>query len=163
MLNLNWSALASRLALCAGFLLLLVTPSVAQTESARLTGVVTDPGGAALPGATLTITDLETNRVLNITADEDGEYSVTSLTPGRYRIEVTQQGFKKTQQDVTLEIAQVAAINFALEPGGVTEVVVVEAGAPLVETASSAIGEVVTGRQIVELPLNGRNVLELAR
>ncbi|HYP52845.1 MAG TPA: TonB-dependent receptor, partial [Pyrinomonadaceae bacterium] len=163
MLNRNRRAHVGRLALCAGLLLLLVSPVLAQTEAARVTGIVTDQGGAALPGATLTVTDLETNRVLNVNADEDGEYSIPSLTPGRYRIEVTQQGFKKTQQDVTLEIAQVAAINFQLEPGGVSEVVVVEGGAPLVEAASSAIGEAITGRQIVELPLNGRNVLELAR
>ncbi|HEV2764799.1 MAG TPA: TonB-dependent receptor, partial [Pyrinomonadaceae bacterium] len=157
------SVRVSRLALCAGLLLLLASPILAQTETARLTGVVTDQGGAALPGATIKVTDLETSRVLDTTADEDGQYGFPSLPPGRYRVEVTQANFKTTQQEVTLEVQQVASLNFALEPGGVSEVVVVEAGAPLVEAASSAIGEAITGRQIVELPLNGRNVLELAR
>jgi hypothetical protein len=144
-------------------LLLLVAPALAQTESARLLGAVTDQSGAALPGATLTITDISTERAVTATADEDGAYSVAGLAPGRYRIEVTQGGFKTTRQEVTLEVQQVATVNFSLEAGGVSEVVTVTGDAPLVESSTSAIGEAITGRQIVELPLNGRNVLELAR
>ena len=159
----TFKLLGSRLALCAAFLLLLVSPIFAQTESARLQGTVTDQSGAALPGATVTVTDIATNRVVTTQANESGEYSVPSLSPGRYRIEVTQANFKTTRQEVTLEIQQAAVINFQLEAGGVSEVVEVTSEAPLVEAASSAVGEVVQGRQIVELPLNGRNVLELAR
>jgi outer membrane receptor protein involved in Fe transport len=155
--------LARRFALCVSFLLLLVAPAFAQTESARIVGNVTDQSGAALPGATVTVTDLGTERAVTANAGDDGAYSVTNLAPGRYRIEVTQSGFKTTRQEVTLEVQQVATLDFALETGGVSEVIEVTADAPLVEAATSAIGESITGRQIVELPLNGRNVLELAR
>ncbi|HWS53579.1 MAG TPA: carboxypeptidase regulatory-like domain-containing protein [Pyrinomonadaceae bacterium] len=159
----KWRVQVSRLALCAGFLLLLATPGLAQTESARILGTVTDASGAALPGATVTVTEIGTERAVTANADDDGAYSVTNLAPGRYRIEVTQGGFKMTRQEVTLEVQQVANLDFALEPGGVSEVIEVTADAPLVESSTSAIGEAITGRQIVELPLNGRNVLELAR
>ena len=153
----------SRLVFCVGFSLLLVSPVVAQTESARLVGNVTDQSGAALPGARLTVTDVSTNRAVTATADDGGAFSVSGLAPGRYRIEVGQGGFKTTRQDVTLEVQQVATVNFSLEPGDVSEIVSVSGDALLVDSSSSAIGEAITGRQIVELPLNGRNVLELAR
>ncbi|MDQ3805185.1 MAG: TonB-dependent receptor [Acidobacteriota bacterium] len=159
----KWRVQVSRFALCAGLLLLLASPGFAQTESARIIGNVTDASGAALPGATVTVTEIGTERAVTANAGDDGAYSVAGLSPGRYRIEVTQAGFKTTRQEVTLEIQQVASLNFALEAGGVSEVIEVTADAPLVEASTSAIGEVIQGRQIVELPLNGRNVLELAR
>ena len=131
----------SRFAVGVGFLLLLVAPAFAQTESARIVGNVTDAGGAALPGATITVTDLGTSRAVTVNADEDGAYSVTNLAPGRYRLEITQSGFKTTRQEVTLEVQQVATLDFALETGGVSEVIEVTADAPLVESSTSAIGE----------------------
>lgn len=143
--------------------LLFVSPVMAQTESARLVGNVSDQSGAAVPGATLTVTDVSTNRAVTATADDDGAFSVAGLAPGRYSIQVTQSGFKTTRQDVTLEVQQVATVNFALEPGEVSEIVSVSGDALLVDSSTSALGEAITGRQIVELPLNGRNVLELAR
>ncbi len=153
----------SRFAPSVAIILMLVAPAWAQTESARIQGTVTDASGAALPGATITVTDIATNRVVTAQADEDGEYAVASLPPSAYRIEVTQPNFKTTRQEVRLEVQQAAVLNFTLEPGGVSEVIEVTAGAPLIDAAGSAIGEVISGRQIVELPLNGRNVLELAR
>ncbi len=141
----------------------LVSPMFAQTESARIQGTVTDQSGAVLAGANVTITELATNRALNVQTNEEGSYSALSLSPGRYRIEITQPNFKTSQQEFTLEVQQVAVLNFNLEAGGVTEVVTVTNDAPLVESATSAIGEVIQGKEAVELPLNGRNVLELAR
>lgn len=82
--------------------------------------------------------------------------------PGRYRVEITQANFKTSRQEITLEVSQVAVLNFNLEPGGVTEVVTVTSDAPLVDSATSSVGEVIQGIEAVELPLNGRNVLELA-
>ena len=144
-------------------ILCLTTIITAQTESARITGTVTDPTGAAITGATVTITDLGTNRTLTAQTNDEGNYSVLSLQPGRYQITVTQSNFKTTKQEVTLEVAQNATLNFALEAGAVSETVTITDDTPLVESSSSAIGEVIQGRQAVELPLNGRNVLELAR
>jgi hypothetical protein len=152
-----------RFAAAAALLLTLAPALRAQTDLARIQGTVKDSAGAALPGATVTITNVATNRQVTSTADEDGEYAVQSLQPGDYRIDVTQPNFKTTRQDVKLEVAQAATLDFVLEAGGVTEIVEVSAGTSLIEASSSAIGETITGRQIVELPLNGRNVLELAR
>ncbi len=134
-----------------------------QTETGRIQGTVTDNLGAALPGATVTISDIASSRVITAQTNNQGEYSVLSLSPGRYRIEVGQENFKTSRQEITLQVQQVAVLSFALEPGGISEIVEVTDDAPLVESATSAIGEVIQGREAVELPLNGRNVLELAR
>ena len=134
----------------------------AQTESARIQGTVTDAAGAVVAGATIKATGVTGREVTSVTNDE-GSYSILGLQPGVYQLEVTQANFKTVKQEITLEVAQTAGIDFALEAGAVTETVTVTSDIPLVESASSAIGETIQGRQIVELPLNGRNVLELAR
>jgi hypothetical protein len=163
MINLGkWSAPARLLTLCAALLVALASSTFAQTDAARLVGNVTDPTGAALPGATLMVIDLSTNRTVTTKSDESGAYSVPALPPGKYRIEVTQTGFKTIRQEVTLQVQQAATIDFSLEPGGASEVIDVTAGAPLVDASTSSIGEVIGERQVIELPLNGRNVLELA-
>jgi hypothetical protein len=135
----------------------------AQTESARIQGTVTDTSGAAIAGATVTVRDLGTSREVTAQTNDEGNYSILALQPGRYQITITQSNFKTTKQEVTLEVAQSATLSFLLEPGAVTETVTITNDTPLVESTSSSIGEVIQGRQIVELPLNGRNVLELAR
>jgi hypothetical protein len=147
----------------AVFVLCLVFSAAAQTETARIQGTVTDQTGAAVPNVTVTITALGTNREVTAQTNDEGVYSVLSLQPGKYQISVAQTNFKTTKQEVTLEVAQNATLDFALEPGAVTETVTVTSDVPLVETSSSALGSVVSGETIVELPLNGRNVLELAR
>jgi roadblock/LC7 domain-containing protein len=144
-------------------ILCLTTFISAQTESGRVQGTVTDTSGAAIAGATVTVTDLGTGRVVTAQTSEEGAYSILSLQPGRYQIAVTQTNFKTTKQEVTVEVAQNATLNFSLEPGAVTETVTISTDVPQVETSTSAIGEVIQGREAVELPLNGRNVLELAR
>ncbi len=142
----------------------LVFPIIAQTESARIQGTVIDQSGSAVPGAAVTITELATNRVVKVQTNEEGFFTASSLSPGRYSIEITQANFKTVRQEITLEVQQVADLPpFSLEAGGVSEVVTINTDAPLVETATSSIGEVIQGREAVELPLNGRNVLELAR
>ncbi|HKS28210.1 MAG TPA: TonB-dependent receptor [Pyrinomonadaceae bacterium] len=160
--NNRYRAFAQSFIFSITLLLLIASSASAQTETARLQGTVTDPQGAAVAGATVTVTDLTTNRVVTVQADEDGAYTVPALPPSRYRIEVGGANFKTTRQEVTLEVQQVAVIDFKLEIGAVSEVVQVTDEAPLVDAATSAIGEVIQGRQIVELPLNGRNLLELA-
>lgn len=135
----------------------------AQTESARIQGTVTDATGAVVAGATIKVVSSSTAREVTAVSSADGTYSILSLQPGRYQIEVTQSSFKTTKQEVTLEVAQTADLNFSLEPGAVSETVTVTFDVPQVESSTSAIGEVIQGREAVELPLNGRNVLELAR
>ncbi len=149
--------------LAAMVLVSLATGISAQTESARIQGTVTDSAGAVVAGATIKVRSTGTGRELTATTGGDGNYSFLSLMPGRYEIEVGQANFKTTKQEIVLEVAQSATLNFALEAGAVTETVVITSDTQLVDNATSAIGEVIQGRQAVALPLNGRNVLELAR
>ena len=142
---------------------LLVGAAAGQTETARIAGTVTDQSGAVVAGATVTITSLATNRDVAAQTSEDGTFSALTLQPGRYAVSVAQSNFKTTRQEITLEVAQQATLNFTLEAGAVSETVTVTSDIPLVETTSSAIGNVVAARETVDLPLNGRNVLELAR
>ena len=137
--------------------------AMAQTETARLQGTVTDSAGAAVAGATVKVSDLGTNRTVESTTNENGEFSFLALQPGRYQIQISNANFKTTQQEITLEVAQVTNLPVTLEAGAVSETVTVTSDAPLVESSTSAIGATISGRQAVELPLNGRNVLELAR
>ena len=134
-----------------------------QTSSGRIQGTVTDQAGGIIAGASVKITHVDTNREVSVQTNDEGNYVALSLTPGRYSIEVTQNNFKTSKQEITLQIQQIAVLNFSLEAGGISEVVNVDAEAPLVDSATSTVGQVVTGRRITELPLNGRNVLELAR
>lgn len=142
---------------------LFVGAAFAQTETGRVAGTVTDQSGAVVAGATVTITSLANNREVAAQTNEDGIFTVLSLQPGRYAVSVAQSNFKTTRQEITLEVAQAATLNFTLEAGAVSETVTITSDIPLVETTSSAIGNVVATRETVELPLNGRNVLELAR
>jgi hypothetical protein len=146
------------------FLLMLTTSlvSFAQVDTARLQGTVTDPQGAAAVGATVLITSVETGRANSTTTNDLGFYSASALPPGRYRLEITQPGFKKISRELELQIAQVGVADFRLDVGDVTQTVTVEAGSPVINPADSTIGDVVESRQITELPLNGRNFTELA-
>jgi hypothetical protein len=136
--------------------------SFAQVDTARLQGTVTDPQGAAAVGATVAITSVETGRASSTITNDLGFYSASALPPGRYLIEVTQQGFKKISRELDLQIGQVGVADFRLDVGDVTQTVTVEAGSPVINPADSTIGDVVESRQITELPLNGRNFTQLA-
>ncbi len=137
-------------------------PARAQSE-ARLQGIVTDASGAIVEGATVKVTQMDTNRSLTTTtATGRGAWSFPTLPPGEYQIEVTKTGFKAVKQPVTLQVAQVANVNFRMEPGTVTEEVVVTSEAALLDAATSDIGLTVQTKQIEDLPLNGRNFTQLA-
>lgn len=153
---------AARMCMALLALLFCVVPVLAQSDSARLTGTVTDPSGAAVSGATITVTSLETGRVVTAQSEENGGYTVSALLRGQYRVEVKRDGFKAVKQDITLEIQQVATLDFTLETGAVTDVIEVNDDVPLVTPDASSIGSVVQGRQVTELPLNGRNFTQLA-
>jgi len=135
---------------------------LAQGDTARLQGTVTDSQGGAVNGATVTITNVDTSRQTTATTNELGYYSVSALPPGNYRVDVSQKGFKKVTRDLALQVAQVGVADFQLQVGDVTQTVMVEAGSPVVDAQDSAIGIVVESKQVTELPLNGRNFTQLA-
>lgn len=140
-----------------------VASMFAQSDSARLQGIITDQSGAVVPGAKVQVTETSTNRVLTTaSAPDTGAWSFAVLPPGDYILEVVKDGFKPIKQNVTLQVAQVANVNFVVEPGEVSQQVVVTADAALVDSASSDIGTTVQSKQIEDLPLNGRNFTQLA-
>lgn len=152
-----------RVALFA-FLLLLLSSfhAAAQTDTARIQGSVVDTSGAAIRGAAVTVTNVEQGTVFSATSDDAGNFTIAALPRGTYTATVLANGFEGQTQTVILQVSQVQAINFKLNPGAVTSVVTVTDAAPLVETSTSSIGEVVEGRQVTQLPLNGRNFTTLA-
>lgn len=136
--------------------------ALAQTDTGRVIGVVTDSTGAIIPGSTVKLTNIDTGAVQTVAAGQDGNYSFAAVTRGNYRIEASHDGFQTTAQNFQLQVSQVQAVEFHLPVGESSQTVEVTDAAPLVETSTSSIGEVVQGRQVTELPLNGRNFTQLA-
>ncbi|MFZ1918729.1 MAG: TonB-dependent receptor [Terriglobales bacterium] len=146
------------------FLLMLGLSAVAlaQSDAGRVIGTVTDPSGAVVAGATVTVTNTETGRTVTATTSQSGEYVINAVPVGKYRAAVAQTGFKTANADFTIDVNQVLDLSLKLETGSASTVVDVTGEVPLVDTATSDTGEVIQGRQVVELPLNGRNFTSLA-
>jgi len=146
-------------------LILLVAFSVpAQKFSGQLTGTVLDPQGSAIAGATVTVTQPATGTLRTVTTSSEGNYSIPDLPIGIYKVVVTQSGFKETvAENVTVNVATVTRQDFNLTIGGVGEVVTIQGSDIQVETQTGAVGEVITGQQVRELPLNGRSFVQLTQ
>lgn len=135
---------------------------LAQTDTGRLVGTITDASGAVISDATVTVTNLGTARSVTVQTDASGTYVLNALPPGNYHIQIRKQDFKAAGADFTLDVSQVKEISLKLETGSVETTVDVTAGVPLVDASTSSTGEVIQGRQVTELPLNGRNFTQLA-
>ncbi len=134
-----------------------------QQETATIVGTVTDGTGAIVPGATVMVTNVQTNISLTTQTDDRGAFAVASLRPGEYSLTVELSGFQKTiRTGVILQVAQVARIDLTLQTGQLTETVEVVGNSPILETQTSSRGAVIDEKQIVELPLNGRDYNQLA-
>jgi hypothetical protein len=129
-----------------------------QTTTGRIVGTVRDPSGAALPAATVTITDIQRGTSRTITTDDSGGFIVPNLVPGIYRVRAEARGFKTVERpSIQVEVASDVSIDISLPPGDVKETVVVEEDVPLVNTTSSTLGGTLSNKEINDLPLNGRN------
>lgn len=137
--------------------------SVAQQQSASLTGIVADTSGAAIPGATVTVSDPTRGIKAVATTNDRGEYVFPELNPGdSYQVAVTKTGFKETiQRNVVLQVAQSAKIDLTIDVGDVTESVTVSSDPPQLDTQTSSLGQVITGQTVENLPLNGRSTFRL--
>jgi len=134
----------------------------AYGQTAQLTGTVSDSSGSVVPAAKVVATNIETGVARDSTANEAGNYLITALLPGRYRIVAEAAGFKQMKREpVILAVDQVGKVDFAMEVGETRESITVEAPAVLLDAATSTIGNVVESRQVMELPLNGRDPLDL--
>ncbi|HEX8292553.1 MAG TPA: carboxypeptidase-like regulatory domain-containing protein, partial [Pyrinomonadaceae bacterium] len=134
-----------------------------QESRATLTGTVTDPNSAAVQNATVTVTNQQTGVSTSVNTTGEGNYTVTPLIPGRYTVAVEAQGFKRAQsEEVQLYTATTTTFDVALEIGVVGDTVTVTASAPLLEADTASRGQVVERERIAELPLVGRNPINLA-
>ncbi len=148
----------------AACLLLLRPFTYAQQPTGRILGVVTDPQGAMVPGVAMTVTNIATGIKYKTTTDKDGAYQALNLPIGAYTVTAERPGFRKMVVNTgQLEINQNLKIDVALRVGAVSEVIEVTASGLAVETQSATVGDSVTSRPIVDMPLNGRNVFDLAR
>ena len=134
----------------------------AQTITGTITGIVKDASGSVLPGATITMTQAQMNRQETAVSDAEGRYASAPLPLGTYRIEASLSGFKSAvQSGISLNVNDVARVDFTLDVGSVQEMVEVTGHASLVDPNTSALGKLVDNRRIAELPLNTRNVYSL--
>ena len=152
---------ARTLILCL-FLLLLAAATVSAQSTGTILGTIRDSSGAVIPGASLKITHIATETTRETATNSVGNYIAPALQPGVYRIEVEVAGFRKRViPSVELEVDQAARIDLSLEPGSVSETIEVTAAQPLVNTESPALGQVIDNARVLNMPLNGRQFLEL--
>lgn len=138
-------------------------PTFAQTNKATIVGTVTDKNGAMVSGATVTVTNVKTNAERKVTTNDEGIYTVALLDIGDYLITINASGFKEAKlEGVTLQVGDRLPLDVTLEPSGASESVTITAGSTIVQSESSERGSVITGREVTELPLTGRNFTQLA-
>jgi hypothetical protein len=143
--------------------LLLALPSAARAQATgTISGVVTDPSGAVLPGVTVEAKSEGTGQLRTTTTSDEGFYTVPLLSPGQYEVKASLSGFNTvTRSHVRVSVTETARVNLAMQLGSVTENVTIIGEAPLVETANGTLGIVIDEKKVVDLPLNGRNFTQL--
>src|SRR5262245_14758518 len=146
--------------LSASFMALTAT---ALGQTAQVTGRIGDQSGAVVPGAQVTVTHQKTGLARESVSNGEGYFTIPLLPPGEYRIAVKKDGFKPVvRPDVALNVEQVARLDFTLETGAVSDTVTITGDAPIMNTETSSVGQVVDNKTVVTLPLNGRNYSQLA-
>jgi hypothetical protein len=137
-------------------------PGLAQSYKGTIRGVVTDTSGAVVPGATVTVTDTQRGTGRKLVTNDSGLYVAPDLVPSTYSIQVSAKGFAPVQRGgIGLGVAEDLTVNFTIKPGTATQTVVVSGGAPLLNTTSATLGGTLSNSTINNLPLNGRNFMNL--
>jgi hypothetical protein len=138
-------------------LILGATQMSAQVNTATLQGISTDPAGAVVPGVVIAVQNADTGVIRNAVTGTGGEYFLSALQPGSYQVSASHAGFETVRQTtITLEVGQVATLNFTLPIGNVSETVEVATTASTIENDDTTLGTVISQKQVVDLPLNGR-------
>ena len=146
------------LVLCVG-----VFPAAAQTNTAEIAGMVRDGSGGVLPGANVTATHSASGTVVERVTDGEGRFFLPALRIGAWDITIVLPGFAPQTQQVALDIGRVLALEFTLRLEGLQEQVTVESRAPLLQTRTAEVSDVIENREVIQIPLNGRNFLALAQ
>jgi hypothetical protein len=153
-----------RILMFVGALVFLLSPLYAQKQTGDIKGTISDAKGAVVAGASVTAKNLATGAERSVTTNGEGDYAIFDLPPGLYELKATGQGFKDTiAKNVDLHVASTSTVNLKLEVGAASETITIEANAIQVETTTAAVGEVVNGQQVRELPLNGRSFVQLTQ
>jgi Carboxypeptidase regulatory-like domain len=164
--NLSTIRRFNRIVCAAVVLSLLILPSaLAQTtvSTGSIVGTVSDPSGAVVSGAKVTITNSATGQVINLITNTSGAYNSGALAPGDYKVQVFAKGFKTLNQTIAVQVGNTATINAKLELGQESQIVEVEGEQLQVNTEQATVQGVVNSNQIENLPVNGRNFLDLAQ
>ncbi|MBI4445322.1 MAG: TonB-dependent receptor [Acidobacteria bacterium] len=136
--------------------------AMAQLPTGTISGVIRDASGGVLPGVTIALTNVETGQSRTVLTDDSGNYKAVALAVGRYELKAEMTGFKTVVRHIGLAVGQEAVVDFELPVGEVSEEVQVTGEAPLVNTTSSSLGGLVSDQKVADLPLNGRNFIDLA-
>jgi Carboxypeptidase regulatory-like domain len=136
---------------------------LAQVERGTISGIVRDASGAVVPSAAVTVKNVNTGIVVSVSSNQAGEYVAPNLIPGEYTVTVTQAGFNTTNvTGIVLQVDERLVADVTLTVGTVNQSVEVGATAPLLQSESASVGNVITRREVSQLPLNGRSVYQLA-
>jgi len=148
--------------LCAAIPLLTASIISAQTATGAIQGRISDQGGGIIIGARVALTEQSTNQKRSEETDANGFYQFRALPPGSYRLDVEQRGFaKQAVVNIPLQVTEIRTIDFSLNPGTLEQSFTVESSAQMLQVANSSLSQVIDQRGVQELPLNGRNMLQL--
>jgi hypothetical protein len=149
--------------ICAAILAMLsLAPLCAQVATGNIRGTVSDATGAVLPNCSVLILNTQTGFQRTVATNEQGDFNAPSLPVGVYDITASLAGFQKTTlSGIELRVDQTATLSIELKPGAITDSVQVTAAAPLLDAQISSLGQVIENKQILDMPLNGRNPFAL--
>src|SRR5947209_10260822 len=163
--NLSTIRRFSWIVYAAVILSLLLPSAFAQTTvgTGSIVGTVTDPSGAVVSGAKVTITNASKGQVMNLTTNSSGAYASGALAPGNYKVQISGKGFKTVNQGIAVQVGNTATVNAKLELGQESQVIEVQGEQLQVNTEQGIVQGVLSSSQIENLPVNGRNFLDLAQ
>jgi outer membrane receptor protein involved in Fe transport len=145
------------------FALMWSVPVMAQSaDTGALTGIIRDPSGAVIAGAEISVTNISTSQSRSAVTGTDGIYRFSLLPPGKYKVKASMAGFKTAEfPSITVNVTQTAVLDCTLEIGTPNETLTVEAGAEILQTATSTLGTLVSSQEVVSLPLTSRNYTQI--